>query len=143
MERTDGLAESGARETLLCGHDLDEGPPTIRVGLERRQLVVEIVLWPGGPLGRWLLHRFAGCRRLSLDIVPDIVPDMGPGGVIARLDGGPPSSFLTGVAEDLDRVRWPRRWCLGHGPSGPTDEPFGGRVDAACTYAAGTSEANR
>ena len=130
--KSDDAVVTADRETFLCGYDIDEGPPTIWVGREQAQLVVEIVLWPGGPVGRWVLRSFTGCARFALEILPA----MGPGGVVARLDGGPPSSLLTNVAEDLDRVRWPRRWCLGHGPSGATDEPYGGRVDATYGYEA-------
>ena len=128
--RSKDAAATPDRETFLCGYDADEGPPTIWIGREHERLVVEIVLGPGGPVGRWVMHPCTGYGYFSLTILPE----MGPGGVIARLDGGPPSSLLTNVAEDLGQVRWPRSWCLGHGPSGTNDEPYRGRVDAACGY---------
>ena len=121
-----------ARETLLCGYDLDEGPATIWIGLERGQLVAEIVLSPGGPVGRWVLNSLTDFARASLEIVPE----MGPGGVLGTIDGGPSSSLLTAVAEDLDRIRWPRHWRVGHGPSGEADEPYCGRVAATYVCAA-------
>lgn len=133
-----GDAPVGAdRETLLCGYDVDEGPPTIWLGLERGRLVVEIVLWPGGPLGRWVLDSPTDFARASIEIVPAL----GPGGLLVTLDEGPPSSLFTTVAEDLDRIRWPRHWCLGHGPSGEFDGPFLGRV--AATYACAAAGQDR
>ncbi len=139
MTKSDTAVTTADRETLLCGYDVDEGPPTIWVGREAEQSVVEIVLWPGGPVGRWVLRSCSGHARFALEILPEL----GPGGVIVRLDGGPPSTLLTSVAEDLDRVHWPRHWCLGHGPSGVTDEPYGGRIDATYGYEACTAALER
>ena len=129
IARSGDVLASTDRETLLCGYDVDEGPPTIWLGLECGRLVAEIVLWPGGPLGRWVVDSPADFARASIEIVPAL----GPGGLLGTLDEGLPSSLMTTVAEDLDRIRWPRHWCLGHGPSGESDEPFHGRV--AATYA--------
>ncbi len=125
--RSAGAVADADRETLVCGYDLDEGPPTIWIGRERGRLVVEILLWPGGPVGRWRLDGAQPPERFGLDIVADF----GPGGVMAIDHDGRRTSLASSVADDLDRVRWPRHWCLGHGPSGPTDEPYGGDVTAA------------
>ena len=132
----DGTVDA-VRETLLCGYDTKEGPPTLWFGLELGQLVVEIVLWPGGPVGRWVLNLRIQFTRVSLEIAPEL----GPGGVLGTLDGRVPSSLLTAVAEDLDGIRWPQHWCLGHGPSGETDEPYCGRVSATYACAADRQEA--
>jgi len=77
-----GLCDSlltGDRETILCGYDTDDAPPTIWLGREYEQFAVEIVLWLGGPLDRWVLSSFPGFEHFSLKIVPEI----GSGGTIA------------------------------------------------------------
>jgi len=127
---TAGPDEAGIadRETILCGFDADEGPPTVWIGREGERLATEILLWPGGPVGRWTLGSFPDFQRFGLEVVPDL----GPGGILFVPNNGCRSSLWSNVAEDLDRIRWPRHWRLGHGPSGPTDEPFRGRVDATC-----------
>lgn len=124
------VSATGHRETIVCGHDVDEGPPTIWIGLEQGTLVVEIVLRPGGALGRWVLDGHPNLERFAVELVPE----MGPGGVMIVPSGGGRSSLSTAVPEGIDQVRWPRHWCLGHGPSGPADDAFAGRVTA--TFAA-------
>src|SRR5262245_18986289 len=124
---------SPARETILCGYDTDEGPPTISIGREAQRLVVELTLEPGGHVGRWVADSAVDFRDLAVEIVPAL----GPGGVMLRDDAGRLSSLPTAVAEPLDRVRWPHSWTVGHGPSGPGDAPFFGRVRVSCRHAHG------
>jgi len=91
------------RETILCGFDPDEGPPTIWVGREASRLVVELTLEPGGHVGRWT----AGFPVDSASIAIEIMPAMGPGGVMVLDPAGRRSSLASSVAEPLDRIRWP------------------------------------
>jgi len=115
------------RETILCGFDPDEGPPTIWVGREASRLVVELTLEPGGHVGRWT----AGFPVDSASIAIEIMPAMGPGGVMVLDPAGRRSSLASSVAEPLDRIRWPQCWTLGHGPSGIEDAKLTGKVEAS------------
>jgi len=125
----DGRVTLPGRETLLCGFDDDEGPPTLWIGREQRQLVVEVVLWPGGPVGRWTCAFPTDHEGFAVEFIPE----MGPGGVLIASAGGGYSSLSSYVAEGFDRVRWPGNWREGRGPSGSTDDPFPGQVAATLT----------
>jgi hypothetical protein len=115
------------RETLVCGFDDDEGPATVWIGVEGANLVVELVLVPGGPVGRWVAAGAAHAERHRIRIVPE----MGPGGVMRVDDTGRCTSLETSVAGHLLGVRCPRWWQSAHGPSGPDEDAFAGEVDAS------------
>ena len=63
----------------------------------------------------------------SFDIHVAFYPDMGPGGVLYRHQGGTRwSSFRGATATGLERLRWPSRWTIGHGQGGTNDRPYSG-----------------
>lgn len=49
-----------------------------------------------------------------LDVTVAVDPDMGPGGVLARLGDGPFSSLRTAEATGYTADGWPDRWTFGH-----------------------------
>ena len=63
----------------------------------------------------------------AFDIELVVNPDMGPGGLLARDGGDRRWSSLSGAsAHGAERLDWPRRWSVGHGPAGAQDRPFAG-----------------
>ena len=125
--RADGHYGPTERETLVCGFDVDEGPPTVWIGTEAERLVVELVLAPGGHVGRWVAGGWALPERFAIEILPA----MGPGGVILVDGTQRRTSLATTVADDLGRIRWPSQWRSGQGVSGPDDEPYCGEVEVS------------
>jgi hypothetical protein len=52
---------------------------------------------------------------------------MGPGGLLWRRDDEAAWSSLAAASPwGAERLAWPARWAMGHGPQGPGDRPFRG-----------------
>jgi hypothetical protein len=50
---------------------------------------------------------------------------MGPGGMLYRLSAHDPwSSLSAATAIGIEKLEWPTRWSIGHGPGGSADRPF-------------------
>ncbi|SDR46381.1 Calcineurin-like phosphoesterase [Rhizobiales bacterium GAS113] len=73
----------------------------------------------------WLGRSFAPGEAFDIELV--IHPDMGPGGILAREARDQRWSSLAGAsAHGPERLDWPERWSVGHGPAGAQDRRFGG-----------------
>ena len=63
---------------------------------------------------------------------------MGPGGVLWRAgDEAPWSSLDAASPWGAERLVWPERWSVGHGPGGPSDRPFAGADLAVSVHCQG------
>ena len=99
---------SSDHRTLLCGSDLDEGPPTVWIGVEAGRLVAELVLFPGGPVGRWLRQDGPPTDGFAIELRPEF----GPGGVFLVDGDGARTTLETSVSETIANIRWPKMWTV-------------------------------
>jgi hypothetical protein len=114
-------------QTLLCGFDLQEGPPTVWIGFESgsRQLTVRLLPQPGAGPQVWRGPHLTRAERF--DVTISLHPALGPGGVLWRLANQAPWNSLTSPSSrGAERLAWPTLWSLGGGLNGPGDSPFRG-----------------
>ena len=101
----------------------------------KQTLTVIVQREPGRSPIYWLGPDLAASD--SFDIHVAFYPDMGPGGVLYRHHDDPQwSSFRGATATGVERLDWPSRWSIGHGPGGENDRPYFGsslRVSIAIT----------
>jgi len=102
-------------------------------GPEQR-LAVILELEPGRSPRYWLGPAITAGALFDIQLL--VHPDMGPGGLLYRLAADAPwSSLSTASAWGPERLDWPTRFGIGHGPEGPEDRAFLGR-DLAVSAAA-------
>jgi hypothetical protein len=114
-------------QTLLCGFDVQEGPPTVWIGFESgsRQLSVRLLPQPGTGPQSWRGPHLA--RGDTFDLTVALHPGLGPGGVLWRLaDQAPWNSLTSQGSRGAERLAWPGLWGLGGALNGPADSPFRG-----------------
>lgn len=108
-ERESSSATAGGyRQALICGSHIDEGPPTVWIGLEGDRLVVELVLCPGGPVGRWIAKKPPSENAFAIELRPEF----GPGGVFLVSDKDVRTTLETSVSEAFVGMRWPESWVV-------------------------------
>jgi ribosomal protein S18 acetylase RimI-like enzyme len=107
--------------------------PPLWIGLSgpEQRLTAILELEPGRSPRYWLGPAIAAGAPFDIQLL--IHPDMGPGGFLYRLAADVPwSSMSTASAWGAERLEWPERWSVGHGPQGRADRAFLGR-DLAIT----------
>jgi hypothetical protein len=121
-----GPAGTASAQTLLAAFSPGR-LATFWVGLSGPSQRLTVII--GREAGRspcyWLGRSFAPDEAFDIEIV--IQPDMGPGGILAREAGERRWSSLAGAsAHGPERLDWPARWIVGHGPAGAKDRRFAG-----------------
>jgi len=124
---------SDEEQTLLCGFDVQEGPPTVWIGFESgsRQLTVRLLPRPGTTTQVWRGPRLQ--RGTDFTVTIGLHPGLGPGGVLWRATETAPWNSLSSTgSRGAEGLAWPSLWSLGGSLNGPGDSPFrGGPLDLA------------
>jgi hypothetical protein len=119
--------DDGTPQTLLCACGPESALPALWIGLLGREQRLGVLVSPGS--GR-SPHLWYGPSRLPGDALAlhlAIHTGMGPGGLLSRSDDAAPWSTLQAASPwGAERLNWPARWLVGHGPRGPADRPFRG-----------------
>lgn len=123
-----------AAQTLLCAFQPGSQPP-FWVGLRGPKQALTVII---GPEPGRSPHYWAGPVLLPgahFDFQLLIHTGMGPGGVLTRLgDDAQWSSLSAASPWGAERLAWPERWTVGHGPGGTADRPFlGSNLKASAT----------
>ncbi|OWJ58077.1 metallophosphoesterase family protein [Inquilinus limosus] len=125
-------AGTSAAQTLISAFDPDSLAP-FWIGLRGPRQILTVIL--GREPGRSPLYWHGPALSGAFDIRLRLDPDMGPGGIMCRLDGEAGwSSLAAASASGIERLDWPGRWSVGHGQRGSADRRFQGmdlRVSAA------------
>lgn len=120
-------------QTLLCGFEVQEGPPTVWIGFESgsRQLTVRLLPRPGTSPQVWRGPRLQ--RGADFSVTVALHPGLGPGGILWRAPETAPWNSLTSTgSRGAEGLAWPSLWSLGGSLNGPGDSPFrGGPLDLA------------
>ena len=128
--RVQGRTEPGAAgEQALLSASSSEGLPAFQIALRGPDQTLTVVVSPepGRSPGYWHGPRTAPGGTFDFQIM--VHTDMGPGGLLVRSgEGGSWSSLRSSSAWGAERLVWPSRATVGHGPLGPTDRPFLGRA---------------
>ena len=117
-------AGTSVAQTLVSAYDPGSLAP-LWIGLRgpRQILTVMLAREPGRSPLYWHGPALSG----AFDIRLLLHPDMGPGGILCRLDGETGwSSLAAASATGIERLDWPGRWSVGHGQRGPADRRFQG-----------------
>lgn len=129
-------AGTSAAQTLLAAF----APgmlPSLWIGFRgpRQRLTVII-----GPEARRSPHLWSGPGHepdTAFDLQVLVHVGMGPGGLLWRIGAEGPWTSLTGASPwGAERLDWPDRWSVRHGPHGADDQPFRGRDLAVATVSA-------
>jgi hypothetical protein len=89
----------------------------------KQTLTVIVQRQPGRSPAYWLGPELAASGGFDIHVA--FHPDMGPGGVLYRHHDDPRWSSLRGAtATGVERLDWPQRWSIGHGPGGLHDRPY-------------------
>lgn len=116
--RADEFGEQPAR-LLLAGWMPGETFDRVRISLDGWQPRLHVALANAGDTYPqiypqvWTGPRVAADEPLDLTVV--VYPDLGPGGVLARLGDGPFSSLESDAAEGYTATDWPEEWEEGEG----------------------------
>ena len=104
------------------------------VGLRgpEQRLTVILEPEPGRSPHYWVGPAIEASAPFDIQLL--VHPGMGPGGLLYRLAADAPWSSLSAAsAWGAERLDWPERWSVGHGPDGPEDRAFLGKGLAAST----------
>lgn len=119
-------AAKAAPQTLLAAHD-GVSPAPLWIGLRGadQRLTVVIGPEPGRSPHYWLGPALPPGRPFDIELL--IHAGIGPGGILWRERGGGGWSSLDAASPwGTERLAWPARWSVGHGPRDARDEPFAG-----------------
>ena len=110
---------SGPAQLLLAGRMPGEIFDRVRISLDGWQPRLHVALGSAGETYPQIYPQIWTGPQVSvdepLDLTVSIYPDMGPGGVLARLGDGPFSSLQTDAAEGYRAADWPEEWEPGEG----------------------------
>ncbi len=110
--------DAGPARPLLAGRMPGELFDRVRISLDGWQPHLHVALgragdtYPQNYPQVWTGPQVAGD---PLDLSLLIYPDLGPGGVLARVGDGPFSSLQTDAAEGYTAAEWPEQWQAGEG----------------------------
>jgi hypothetical protein len=120
------MAGDGSTQTFLSGFRPDLAMP-LWIGLRGTDQRLTVIV---GPEARRSPHYWYGpsvAAGESFDLQLVIHAGMGPGGFLCRVGGEKSWSSLSAAsAWGAERLDWPPRWSIGHGPRGPRDQAFRG-----------------
>lgn len=117
-------AGTSAAQTLLSAFDPGSLAP-LWIGLRGPRQILTVIL--GREPGRSPYYWHGPALSGGFDIRLLLDPDMGPGGIMSRLDKEAGwSSLAAASAIGIERLDWPGRWSIGHGQRGPADRRFQG-----------------
>jgi GNAT superfamily N-acetyltransferase len=137
------VGKDGISAFRFTGRSAGAGTSTAQTFLAAFQPGMRAALWIGlsGPSQRltailepepgrsphyWLGPAVAADAPFDIQVL--IHPGMGPGGLLYRLAADAPWTSLSAAsAWGAERLEWPGRWSVGHGPAGPDDRAFLGR----------------
>lgn len=111
-------SDTGSARLLLAGRVPGELFDRVRVSLDGWQPRLHVALGQAGDTYPqnypqvWTGPQVA-CDPLDISLL--IYPDLGPGGVLARVGHGPFSSLQTDAAEGYSDAEWPEHWQAGEG----------------------------
>jgi hypothetical protein len=106
--------DEARRQTLIGTEGATVGSEPLWIGLSgpERRLTVTVQPMPGRSPHAWFGPALRGAFTLRLALHAGL----GPGGILWRTDAGSWSSFETCASWGLERLDWPRRWCIGNAP---------------------------
>jgi hypothetical protein len=118
--------ETGAEATFICTFDPGSVAP-VWIGLRGPEQVLTVILAPeaGRSPHYWWGPGLTPGVPFELHLL--LHTGMGPGGVMLRThEDASWTSLSAASAWGADRIVWPDRWSVGHGPRGEADRPFAG-----------------
>jgi hypothetical protein len=121
-------AGEGPAQTLLSAFQPGK-PAALWIGLRglEQRLTVIIGPEPGRSPHYWQGPSLAPDAPFDLKVL--IHTGMGPGGILySTSDDARWSSLAAASPWGAERLQWPERWSVGHGPRGPGDQLFRGSV---------------
>ena len=126
-------ASTSTAQTLLVGlHAGRRAPLWIGLSGPLQRLTVILEPEPGRSPHYWLGPAVTADAPFDIQLL--VHPGMGPGGLLYRLEADAPwSSLSSASAWGAERLDWPERFSVAHGPAGPHDRPFLGRDLAVST----------
>jgi hypothetical protein len=113
-----------AAQTMFSAFSPGEAGP-LWLGLRgtKQTLTALVQREPGRSPNYWLGPDLAANDNFDIHVA--FYSDMGPGGLLYRHHDDPKWSSLIGAtATGVERLDWPSRWSLGHGPGGISDRPY-------------------
>ena len=126
-------ASTSTAQTLLAGlHAGRRAPLWIGLSGPLQRLTVILEPEPGRSPHYWLGPAVTADAPFDIQLL--VHPGMGPGGLLYRLEADAPwSSLSSASAWGAERLDWPERFSVAHGPAGPHDRAFLGRDLAVST----------
>ena len=113
-------------QTLLSAFEPGTTAP-LWIGLQGPEQKLTVII---GPEPRRSPHYWIGpslARGSSFDFRLLLHTGMGPGGILCSMGAnGSWSSLVAASPWGAERLAWPSRWSVGHGPEGTGDRPFRG-----------------
>jgi hypothetical protein len=116
--------DGGPAQTLLAAFD-SGALASLWIGLCGPGQVVSVIVGPEPGRSPHTWHGPAVPCGSSFDILLLLHRDLGPGGILCRMDGDAAWSSLAAASPwGIERLVMPTRWSIGHGQHGPGDRPF-------------------
>jgi hypothetical protein len=119
--------DDGAPQTLLCACSPESSLPALWIGLLGREQRLGVLVSPAADRSPHLWYGPSQSAGNDVSLHVAFHTGMGPGGILWRSDDAAPWSTLKAASPwGAERLNWPARWLVGHGPRGTADRPFRG-----------------
>jgi hypothetical protein len=119
--------DDGAPQTLLCACGPESSLPALWIGLLGREQRLGVLVSPAADRSPHLWYGPSQSAGNDVSLHVAFHTGMGPGGILWRSDDAAPWSTLKAASPwGAERLNWPARWLVGHGPRGTADRPFRG-----------------